>query len=402
MGAEAKAGGRAAPVEQRDTTALADAQAEAGGSVYDFINQRLQRLSRRLSRDGDAPLDRAAIVEVRFLRDIAWLAKQRAGPPPSRRQRLAIPLLFLATALVITALVVLRLPSIRVDADLLASALTMRMASPIQLTSLSPLTLLQATEFRPAEIEDPVTLAPIAFQPPLELRPAEGGSLTLSSISIPDGALLSIQATPDPGAWRVSIEHAAAAIGATLAGQVDMLSGGATRPMAFGRGSLVQLQAGAAPSPRLDVVVAPQRIESLLAGRRIPVTALQFEEAVQEALPGSFGIVQGRGSSVIEGSIFNVALGGREVPLRARDAVEMELADGNVRELRLEAGGIRVSFSGEASELRLGRFGGMQTLRPSYLEWLAEHHALKLAWAGAAWVFALFLGGMRWWQASGA
>jgi hypothetical protein len=371
---------------------------EGADTVRQFISHRLDRLSRRLVRDKDLPIDAAEVGEVQFLRDLAWLTKEHAGDPPPPKRRLVIPLLIAATVVSVTALVFLRLPSIRVDVDVLCSALTLRVASPIQLTGLSRLSLLQASEFRPAEIENPVTLQPVTFLPPIELRPSANGSLTLSSISIPNGALVSIQATSDAGTWRVSIEHDAAAIAATLAGNVEVSTGGTTRSMAFGRGSLVELHAVKSPSARLDVQVTPQRIDSMLAGRRIPVSAVLFEEAVQEATPGAYGIVQGRGSSVLEGSIFNVALGGREAKLRPRDALEIELTSGDVRELRLEPQGLRVSFSGEARELRLGRFGGLQTLRPSYLEWLAEHHALKLAWAGAAWVFALFLGGVRWWQ----
>jgi|RhiMetdeSRZDD1v2_1073273.scaffolds.fasta_scaffold03607_13 hypothetical protein len=375
-----------------------DVPRERSSSVPDFIRHRLNRLSRRLTGDQDVPIDAAAVGEVQFLRDLAWLTKEHAPAPPPPKKRLLIPVLFVVTAVCMTALVVVRLPSIRVDVDVLSSAITMRVATPIQLTGLSRLSLLQASEFRPAEIEDPVTLAPVTFQPPIELRPSSTGSLTLSSISIPVGALLSIQATSDPGTWRIAIEHDAAAIGATLAGAVEVSTAGTTKSMSFGRGSLVDLHAGASPSSRLEVQVTPLRVDSLLAGRRIPVSALMFEEAVQEASPGASGIVQGRGSSVLEGSIFNIALAGRETRLRARDAIEMDLASGDLRELRLEPQGLRIGFSGEARELRLGRFGGLQTLRPSYLEWLAEHHALKMAWAAAAWIFALFLGGVKWWQ----
>ena len=368
--------------------------------VDDFIRHRLDQLSVRLSHDKDQPIDGAAIGEVRFLRDLAWLKKEYGGIPHPQKRRLVIPLLFLGTAAVMTALVVMRLPAIRVDADILASGVTMRVASPIQLTSLSPLSLMQATQFRTTEVEDPSSGAVFTLEPPLELRPLDTGSLTLSSISIPDNALLSIQTTSDAGTWRVSIEHDAAAISATAAGRVDVSTGGNQQSIGFGRGHPMTLSAAMSPSSRIEALLTPQRVESLLAARRIPVREVKFEETVQEALSGPYGVAQGRGSSILQGSIFNVALGGREVALRPRDVVDLDLATGDVRELRLETEGVRVSLSAEARELRIGRFGGLQTLRPSYLEWLAEHHALKLAWGAAAWLFALFLGGIRWWQAS--
>src|SRR4030095_4637728 len=108
--------------------------------VRAFIRHRLDVLARRLVRDRDLPIDGAVMGEVRFLRDLDW----------APRKRLVVPVLFATTAVCMTALVFLRLPSIRIDADVLCSALTFRVASPIQLTGLNPMSLLQATEYRAA------------------------------------------------------------------------------------------------------------------------------------------------------------------------------------------------------------------------------------------------------------
>jgi hypothetical protein len=109
-------------------------------------------------------------------------------------------------------------------------------------------------------------------------------------------------------------------------------------------------------------------------------------------------VLRGVTSSVLEGSVFNVSLAGRESKLRHRDTLDLDVMNATVRELRLEPGGLRVSLSGDANDVRLGRMDRLQTIRPSYLEWLAEHHALQTAWAAAAWLFALFLGGVKWWH----
>jgi hypothetical protein len=54
----------------------------------------------------------------------------------------------------------------------------------------------------------------------------------------------------------------------------------------------------------LDVHLTPERIDSLLAGRVIPVTNVVFEEAVQEVLTGRYGVTRGSASSVLAGSVF--------------------------------------------------------------------------------------------------
>src|SRR6185436_4093634 len=108
--------------------------------------------------------------------------------------------------------------------------------------------------------------------------------------------------------------------------------------------------------------------------------AISFTEPVQEGSSTGHGFVRGETSSVLQGSVYNVSVGGRELTLRKRDALEMDVASGHVRELRLERDGLRMRVTAVANELLVGREGGLQTLRPSWLEWLAERHGLKLAW----------------------
>ena len=384
----------------RETASRDDPQASAPGDVHAFVRHRLAVLGARLSRQRDEPIDPEAVEEVRFLRELSSLWREQRDREAARPRRgRAIPVLFLVTAVSITALVFIRLPSIGVDADLLCSAVSFRTSAPVQLTGLSRLTLLQAVEFAPVDLEDSATGAVFAVEAPLELRPEAAGTLTLSSIAIPAGALVSLESGGDAATWRLSIEDDRAVVGATAAGPVHVSGGGAVdRTVAFGRGAVVELRPGGTTPPRVDLHVTPEQSESLLAGRLIPITHIDFETAVQDAAPGTHGVLRGRASSVLEGSVVNVSLAGRESKLRNRDTLQLDVTNATVRELRLEPQGVRVSVSGEAQDVRLGHVGRLQTLRPSYLEWLAEHHALQLAWAAAAWLFALVFGGIRWWH----
>ena len=122
--------------------------------------------------------------------------------------------------------------------------------------------------------------------------------------------------------------------------------GGATRTMAFGRGSRIDLRANTGNVPHLGLFVTPQHAEAMLATTVIPLNIVAFEEPVQEALSADSGIVRGEASSVLGGSVFNVSLGGKELALRKRDTVEIALDTGQLRELRLEQDGLRVSLTG--------------------------------------------------------
>lgn len=364
-----------------------------------FIAHRLAQLSARLTVQRDAPVSEDDIREAQLLRELTLLSDTHQRTQPRRRS--PVPWLFGLTALAITMLVFVRLPSIRADADLLCSAVRFSTESSIQLTGLSRLTLLQATAFAPLELEEAMTLQRVPVTAPVELRPAASGLLTLSSISIPAGATVSLQRTDDTGTWGVEIEHPDAAVSATAAGSVEVASSAAPpRQMGFGRGVRINLRAASGDVPRLSLDITPRQVDTLLAGHLVPIRTISFTQAVQEPAPDGAGLLRGEASSVLHGSVLNVSLGGRELLLRRRDAIEMTITNGQIRELRLTNEGLRVSVSAVATELRVGRVGGLQTLRPSYLEWFAQHHRLKLAWGSAVWLLGLMLGGMKWWRES--
>ena len=366
-----------------------------------FVRERLDQIAEHLP-EGRAPVADATMREVQFLRELTQLAADVRPPASTPRQSLLIPLLVAATALCISVLVFVPLRSIRVDLDVLCSGVRFRTASPIELAGVSAMSLLEANELAPVTVEDPATLETWQVDAPIELRPGEGGSLTVSSVVIPAGGAVALLATADPRTWRLEIEHGEAAVDATVRGPVQVAGSGFDRQIAFGRGSEIRLRATRAEPRRLGLFLSPDDAETLLTPGVIPVAHIAFEESVQHGSPGVAGIVRGDTSSVIEGTVVNVSLGGRELPLRKRDAVQIALARGYVRELRIERAGIRLSLTADATELLVGRAGGLQSLRPSHLEWLAQRHTLQLAWGSAIWIFGLLLGGVRWWHGTNA
>jgi hypothetical protein len=369
------------------------------GDVQGFVRERLARITRRLP-EGDEAISDATMREVRFLSELTKLAADT--PVPQARRYPIIPALLALTVVCITALVFVRLPTIRVDMDVLCSGLRFRTPTPIELTGVSAMSLLEANELSPVILENPETLETTQVGGPIELRPDNAGALTLSSVTIPAGATVSLLTTANPGTWRLEIEHRDAAISATARGRMQVAGHEYARSFDFGRGSPILLRATRTEAPRLGLFLTPQRAESLLTSSLIPVEQIAFEEPVQSASPGVAGVTRGDTSSVIVGSVFNVSLGGRELALRKRDAVQISVASGYMRELRLEAEGLRVSLTADARELLVGRAGGLQSLRPSYLEWLAQRHGLQLAWGSAAWMFGLLVGGVKWWQEANA
>ncbi len=362
-----------------------------------FLKMRLEALASRLPPDG-TPLDERLASEVTALESLSNLKREHLGGEAPKRRNLVPLVLLIATAVVITCLVFIPLPLIQVEMDLVCSAVTFRTEGAVQLTGLSSLKLLQGVAFAPAQVEEPVNLRTLELTAPMELRPKDQGSLTLSSITIPARTVVSIEKTADEGTWRLQIGSPRAKIAATLAGSVEVSApGSAPETINFGHGAKVALDAAPSTS-MLEIHVTPGNAESFLVRRTIRLTEVSFEEVIEEPTPENVGVIRGRASSVLEGRIFNESLGGQQSSLRNREQVDVSVIDGQIRELRLDKAALHVNLSASAREVTIGNGGGSRSLRPSYLEWLAEYHTLQLAWGSAAWLFALVLGGVKWWQ----
>ena len=377
----------------RPSNAIADEVADDPAERLDrFLTERVAAISASLPASG-VPLDATLGDEVRTLEGLSHLRREHLRPEPRKRLHL-VRGVFVLTAVIITALVFIPYQPLRAEMDIVCSAVTMQTATPVQLTGLTSLKILQGIEFAPTVFEGAIHL-----RPPLDVRPRENGSLTLRSITIPSGSRVSIQKMSDEGTWRLNIERTEALATLTLVNAVDVSVPGQLIQPEFGRGRPMTLRA-ATETARLELDVTPADAASLLVRHNVPITKVAFEEALDEAASENVGLTRGRTSSVIRGTIFNQSLGGRQFTLRTRETVEIEVEHAQVRDIRLESDGLHLNLSASARQLRVGTPGAMQTLNPSYVEWLAEHHALKLAWGAAAWLFAIIVGGMKWWQAT--
>ena len=365
-----------------------------------FLTERLRFVAQKLPEPG-LPLDGPLAIEIGVLDDLSRLRREHLRPTPSPPKRpYLVRALFLIAVVVITALIFMPLGVVQAEMDVVCSAVTFQVRDTVRLTALSSLKLLQVIGFEPIDLEDPATLQKIPMRPRLEVRPREGGSLTLSPVVVPAGARVSIRKGADANEWHLEVDGAPAKIAATVAHAVTIsVEGEAPVTIDFGRGSPVALGAAGANAP-LELDLTPADAASVLERRNVRITAIAFDEPFEEATSDTGGIVRGHASSIIKGTIFNESLGGRQTSLRNREIVEVDVAEGVVRELRLEPDGVHLNLSASVRELKTGTAGALQTLRPSYLEWLAEYHALKLAWAAGAWIFGLMATGVRWWRAS--
>jgi hypothetical protein len=377
----------------------ADSPADDGDAaerIDRFVAGRLAALSHRLSTS-DEPIDDQLAEEVRTLARLSALRQHLRQPRP-KRPVLLVSLLSV-TAAIVTSFVFVRLQSVPMELDIDCSAVSFRMRRAAQLTRVSQLTLMQAGSFAPLRWELTNAARVLSMEPPMELRPGPEGALTLSSVTIPMGAVVTIQRTADEGTWRLGLDHRDSSAAVTVAGPVSVIA--AMLPLTifdFGAGVPLVVHAEPPPSARLEFDVTPLDVMSFLSDGLLEIDQLSFEEKIEEPSDGAVGTERVRASSVIGGAVFNQSLGGRETRLRRRASVEVDLVSGLIRELRLEPAVLHVVAAGLARELKVGVPRALTTLRPSWLEWLTHHHGLQLAWGAGAWLLALFIGGIRWWR----
>lgn len=117
------------------------------------------------------------------------------------------------------------------------------------------------------------------------------------------------------------------------------------------------------------------------------VSELRFQDEVRDnhhGLPRTLPI-----SSILSGSVVLRELDNREVPLRPRAPLSLEIQSGKLRSAFMdEQGVLNVVFEGEVSSLTLGTGSGAREMKPSVLEWLGFNKKLQLLW-----VSVVFLAG---------
>jgi hypothetical protein len=225
--------------------------------------------------------------------------------------------------------------------------------------------------------------------------------LTLSPIALPAGAQVTIQTAGDE-TWQIDISHLGLQdrISANLSGPIAVSAAGMNQEVDFSRGVRLELRPSAASppeTPRLGLDVRPQSTGAFFSERPINIDKLSFEESGYEAM-GDFGAARYDASSVLAGSVLNQSLGGRKTTLRPRARIDLNVVGGQITGLRLDRAALHLTAVVRAREVMVGFSDALTTLRPSWLEWLAQQHTLQLVWGGAAWLLALLMGGMRWWR----
>lgn len=350
------------------------------------LRQQRTVLSARLADSlaaGDTPL-----AELRDLRDRLTMLDaalaELAANKPRRLTQLLWPIGLVAGVLSLAAGV--SVPVVPLSLDLQATAVTLVLP---EASTLSPVALageLRVEGFSTLESADD-SLVHAAKAESADRVVVRADELRLRSLQLPAGTRLTLRTRAGATELQVESERSPVVAEIELRGRTALRLNDAAAALdrRYDHGEWLRLVSGDTarptqpPPPMLLALARPG--ESVLRWADLRPQALQFTE--RRAGEGTAaGAVAGVGSSIETGRLTLPATG-ETVQLSAGDG--LEVGGLVVERFELIAGAtlaLKLSGSARRLELRTGEFS--RSLKPSWLEYAARHHLVKLLWGSAA------------------
>lgn len=103
-------------------------------------------------------------------------------------------------------------------------------------------------------------------------------------------------------------------------------------------------------------------------------------------------------STLLTGSIYFESLGGTERKLRTGEMVRFSSAVGTLLTLDLRDDGIAATFQGDVKGMSLGAGENPRPIMPSLVTWLRQRQGLSLLWGTALYLFGVTATLRKWWS----
>jgi hypothetical protein len=221
-----------------------------------------------------------------------------------------------------------------------------------------------------------------------------GGTISLAPLVGPQGGEVTLRVGDMPNELRLSVKGLDASAQADLSGSVTaLLPRQARQTIAAATPQAAALMPGPADVD-FDLVALNPALSVLAPSLAISTLALV---RIDEVAQGGRSVVR-RVSTLHSGSVFFDELAGRELRLRAREALRFDEVRGEIRELRLADGRLIVNFHGKVRGMASGSLEHPRRLMPSWLDWLRANQPLALLWGSALYVFGLLTTLWQWWR----
>jgi len=365
----------------QQTAEMSQKTIKAGGIVEENKFQELERLS--------------ALIE-----------KYQLSQPQVRPVRWPIVASLLITLLIVSILLFARVSSTEIELDLTVSELGFRLREQQLVANEMNVGSLGVSGMN--EIRIPRSQTEKAEQlhstdgngAALHLEPAvldkQEGTVTLAAIILPAKAHIGISPGEVVEQYRMSIKGAAGELSASVNGPIQLgYSTLPTKQVTFSSPRSILFKSDNRQID-IDLILLPA-VKGKFS-RQLHVDSLSLF-SIEEQVDIERTIVR-RLSSILSGTLYFEALGGKEQVLRSGQELSFKHSAGEIRTIVLKDGHIDLSFHGNVRGMTTGSNNNRTSLMPTYLEWLRARHGLSLLWGTTLYLFGLIYGVWRWWKAT--
>ena len=316
-------------------------------------------------------------------------------PPPVRTgQRWRMAALFAGTLALVSLLLLATVRETEVELDLVVSELRFTLAERQQLSEPLQLASLEVSGLAGAALPGTPAGAGGAARVRLATSAPGGGTISLAPLVGAVGAEVTLRTSDVPNELRLSVKGLDASVRADVSGTISaLLPRQAKQTINAATPQAVALTPGPGDVD-LDIVALNPAVSPLAPSLAISTLALV---RIDEVSQGGRSVVR-RVSTLHSGSVFFDELAGRELRLRAREALRFGEARGEIRAVRFSDGRLIVNFHGRVRGMASDSLEHPRDLMPSWLEWLCANQPLALLWGAALYLFGLRTTLWQWWK----
>jgi hypothetical protein len=395
---------------------------------------------------GDLEASGGIADEVQRLAQLLAAYEQSRAAPP--RRVWPVLALVLAIAMAVAALLFLRVPSTEVTLALDLSSLIFRVGSDARAGGTEQVELLGRIHTDEVTIDDvdavEVDDAPVAHleSPNFKLSSAGGEEFSIRPLDVPVGTWVRVRAADEGGGLTVELAHPSAdlAVALSLPADAELRSSDPALAHALEPGLAERRAVFRAQRSTQGDRCARLRLRWLASRTSLATTSLEAANALPFRgtvpvdallfidLTGGSQHLSTLFSSVMGGSIYLEEVGGREVPIRrdqlldvglgtlagydpvqasggpgfcsAGAAAQAPAAPARIQRIALGDDGITLHAAATVDRLSTGTATHRQNLMPRWLEWLQTRPELLLFWGAFGSLFGLAYAVLLWWRGS--
>ena len=366
-----------------------------------LLSQKANALSEEAIRAG-GKIDVSQLEELERLERL--VKAQASASKPRRKMQWSFLFVFIATLLIVSLLLFMRVSTTDIELKILVSETSFRIPKQQFLTNLMRLSSLGISGLKKIDLprsENKVAhefYATDGSEFSIQLSDSDSlqqtGTLTLGAIPLTTNTFVWLRAGEQPGQFGLTIKDTDLIIHAGVNGKIGMgMSTSGPEHLNFLSPNAITLKSGSGDVD-LDFKLVGGLENSF--SRQLLVDSISFM-SIEEHNEDEHTTVRNL-STILSGIMYLESLGGHEYHFRPSEEIRFGSSKGEIRTLRLENNHLAISFHGTVTGMTSGADTNSKSLMPTYLEWLKARHGFTLLWGSTLYIFGLIFTIFKWWR----